>query len=70
MGDEHQRQHDLTRALEKATGFRQDADSHWRAAIAEAHAGGVPRNAILKAAGASDANEVREYLQALERGEG
>jgi hypothetical protein len=36
-----QRQHDLTKALEKAMRSRKGADTRWRTAIAEALAAGV-----------------------------
>lgn len=69
MGEDLQRQYDLTKALERATQFRQQAEQAWWKAIVDAHTASVPRNAILEAAGASDALEVREYLHTLERGQ-
>jgi hypothetical protein len=41
MGDDLQRQHDLTIALQRETALRQGTEARWRDAIAEAHAAGV-----------------------------
>ena len=67
MADEVQRQHDVTRALETATRFRESADTMWRAAIAEALAEGVPREVILKVAGGWDVTELRDILRDLDQ---
>lgn len=65
MADDLQRQLDATKALERATQFREQAEQGWRKAIADAYEAGVPRDTILEAAGASDALEVQEYLRTL-----
>ena len=67
MANDVQRQHDLTKALERASRFRKGADTRWRAAIAEALAAGVPRDVILKAAGGWDVIEVQDILCELDQ---
>lgn len=63
--DDVQRQHELMTALETATRWRNGAETRWRRAIAEAHAAGVGRDVILKAAGGWDAIEVEDILHGL-----
>jgi hypothetical protein len=67
MADDVRRQHELTKALETATRFREGADTRWRAAIAEALAAGVPRDVILNAAGGWDVVEVQDILCGLDQ---
>ena len=67
MADAVERHSDLTKALETATRLREDADTRWRAAIAEALAAGVPRDVILQVAGGWDATEVRGILRQLDQ---
>ena len=67
MAEDVQRNHDLTKALETATRFRQGADTRWRAAIAEALAAGVPRDVILRVAGGWDVIEVQDILRELDQ---
>jgi len=64
--DVQRRQHDLTKALERATRARNSADTRWRAAIAKALAAGVPRHVILKVAGGWDSTEVQDILRQLD----
>ena len=64
--DVQRRQHDLTKALERATRARNSADTRWRAAIAKALAAGVPRHVILKVAGGWDSMEVQDILRQLD----
>lgn len=66
MGGDIQRQYDLTRALERATKHRHEAELHWREVIAEAHAAGVPRLTIMEAAGSADSQDVQEILSQLD----
>ncbi len=67
MADDVRRLRELTKALETATRFREAADTRWRAAIAEALAAGVPRDVILKTAGAWDVIEVQDILRELDQ---
>lgn len=65
MVDDVQRRDDLTKALETATRVREDAETRWRAAIAEALAAGVPHDVILKTAGGWDVTPVQNVLREL-----
>jgi hypothetical protein len=67
MPDDVAEQHRLTEALKRETLLLEGAKRRWREAIAAAHAAGVSRDSILKAAGPSDALEVQDFLLELER---